>query len=570
MKLRPSPVFPLAAVVLAACSSSDDGAAVPSAEPFTVDGFVQDAAVDELLAFAVDVTAVHLVDAAGTQGPNLLQGARRVELLGLQTSGEWLFRARPAAGTYTGARFVIDGGSVAATALDGSAVAVTTTSTTIESPFPVPLTVGPAGHARLVLDVDLSDSLSGTLAAPPLTFSPVVDSILPGTGSYGIDEFDGIVRSFDAAAGTVRVDAYVDDSLTAVLGEVTVSVPPGAVLVRDDDAPFATRAAFFAALVANSTLLEVHGALLPGATVEAQRIEVEDHQGGGGSSAGRVEIEGRVTSHTPGSGFDLLIIEVEEGQAIAGPVLAGLGSPSTLAVTYDGSTVFRRDDDHGLASSAELVVGQRVDVRFASFASSRLASRVELDGAADHTATITGIGGLPGSITVRLSPSEAAVTAGLVASAATDVTVSLGAAPIVLRAEGEVPLSPSDLVTGVRVNVQGPVTGDPATPSIAATRLRVRAGEFEGVVSGIDAGAGRFDATVSSIDDPLGGAATSPPFTVVLEPGCTFEGDASSAAGLFALFNGLQPGETLEVEVEGLGSATPNEVRAFHVEVEVD
>ncbi|MFT6833945.1 MAG: hypothetical protein ACJAZN_004130, partial [Planctomycetota bacterium] len=55
----------------------------------------------------------------------------------------------------------------------------------------------------------------------------------------------------------------------------------------------------------------------------------------------------------------------------------------------------------------------------------------------------------------------------------------------------------------------------------------------------------------------------------VLAPGCVFEGEATSRGSFFALFNGLEPGESLAVTVAGLGTDSANEVVAFEIRTRV-
>lgn len=562
---RTLPLAGLGLLSLVACSSDDDSSGAAPGERFAVDAVVQDAPSDDLSSFSLDITEVRLLDGGGVATDNLLGATRRVELLGLQFSGEWLFRSDPPEDTYTGVRFVFDPGTVVARDLAGNEVAVNVASSSIDSTFDAPITVTSSGYARFVLDVELDESLAGDVGAPPLAFDPVIDADSTGLG-VAIEEIEGLVTLVQGAGGSFLMTAFPDEDPMSAVGLISVLTDLATEFVDENDQRYASRDAFFADLVPFTTRVEVHGALGTGGTVVARRIEVEDSMGGGA----QVEIEGRVTDVDPGVSFDLLITEIEDGAQIAANALAGLGNPSIIEVTFDGATVFRADDDGPFLDPADLAVGQEVEVRFDTFTSPFRADRVEIEGDAERYATLTGLGGLPDEVVVRLRPGDPAITAGLVASTTTDVTVNIASAQLVLDVDVPLLLGTGDLVTGVTVEVFGPIGGTAMAPVVTASRVEVEPGEFEGFVSGADAINSSFDATVTDLEEPFGGGATVPPFTVVIEPGCVFTGEATTEAEFFALFTGLQPGEQLEVEVEGLGELGANRVRAFQIEAEVD
>ena len=142
--------------------------------------------------------------------------------------------------------------------------------------------------------------------------------------------------------------------------------------------------------------------------------------------------------------------------------------------------------------------------------------------------------------------------------------------PVALDVDGEPSLSASDVLTGLKVDVYGALSGTPTAPTITATEVEVEPGEFEGDVMSANQGLSFFQAGVDSIDDPFGDTVTSGPFDVLIAPNATIEGDATTIAGFFALFANLQQGETLTVEVEGIGSGNANEIVAYEIEAEVE
>jgi hypothetical protein len=80
----------------------------------------------------------------------------------------------------------------------------------------------------------------------------------------------------------------------------------------------------------------------------------------------------------------------------------------------------------------------------------------------------------------------------------------------------------------------------------------------------------QFTFTISQVEDPFGGSVTVGPATVTIDAACYFDDEAASENDFYALFTGLQAGESLEVEVYGLSLAGPNLIQAFEIEAEID
>ncbi len=57
---------------------------------------------------------------------------------------------------------------------------------------------------------------------------------------------------------------------------------------------------------------------------------------------------------------------------------------------------------------------------------------------------------------------------------------------------------------------------------------------------------------------------------ISIAPGCVFEDEATSQSGFLALFSGLGAGESLEIEVFGIGTQEANEILAYEVRSKVD
>ena len=99
----------MASIGLAGCNTKGDGV---TAAP--TDLFIQDAAVDELLAFSATIEEVRLIDEQGRETDNLLLEETRVEFRGLESEPLWLARIRPPRGVFLALRVVLDESTVSA------------------------------------------------------------------------------------------------------------------------------------------------------------------------------------------------------------------------------------------------------------------------------------------------------------------------------------------------------------------------------------------------------------------------------------------------------------------------
>jgi hypothetical protein len=555
---------------LAACGGGGGGgsSATPAA---STDFLVTDATVDELLAFTVKVTSMRPVsDSTGIAGADVLDDDLVIDLIGSSLAPRWVSRGPLPAGTFRAMRVALDPAFTTALDRAGNPVAVQHVATVFDVPFPVPATSTGGAYQQVTLDIDLALSLAGDVASPPIAFDPQgLASLTTGVAATsGIDELKGTVSSIDAAAGTFVVLGFADGDLTAPLGNVTIDPGPGALLLDDAGVAFADEAAFFAALVAGTTVVEVHGDLVQG-TVVATRIEIED---AGGGASYTVKLDGRIRNVDIAlNTFDLTIIEIEKGAGIAGPVLASLGNPASVQVHYDDVTTGFVIEESTPASETQLADGERVKVKFATFVAEPFeAVQIEIEDLPEFEGTITSVAGLPLALTITLDDDDPAVTSGRVDDDTTPVTVDLTSSSLFLGTHGKPALIAAQLQAGLELEIHGIISGPSNGPTITATRTKIHPGRFRGTVSDTFELQSSFDADMIDLDDPFGASVTFGSVAVNLDPGCVFRDEALAAGEFFDLFDTLQIGEALEVEVFGLGDPlVPNQIVAYEVKAKV-
>lgn len=569
-RLRPClAALAASALLFASACGGGGGSSGSGTSGFTnFDLLVTDAPSDDLLSFRATVSEAHLVIQGGGESANLLTAPVPLELLGLQGGFAWLASRDLPAGTYTGVHLVFTPGSYVARSNDGSAVAINALDDEMTVDFVTPLVVTDTGYKKVVVDVNLASALTGSVATPPLDFTPTGSaSSLSSSSSSTLDEIKGTLDTSDAAANTLVLDAFVDDDGVVPLGQVLVRVPSTALLVEDDGGTFATRADFFAALTDGVTHLEVHGALVSGA-ITATRIEIEDNLGGGGA-ANLVKIEGLVLALGANTAT-ISISEVERGLATVTAAFGG-NLPATMTVTHDGSTVFFLEE-HELSTSAALQIGQKIKAKFAMFTNPPfVASRIEIeDENAENEGFVQSVASLP-TLTIHLEDDAPAILGGQVASTSTNVLVDLAGSRIFLDADGE-PLFPStSLLTGMKVEVRGPVAGSGANPTIDAASLKVFLGRIDdGEVTATVPGSSTFTLTGGTIEDPIGDIPAAASYTVTIVAGTKFTGDAVTRTEFFQLFAGLGAGDNLIVRKLHCIATGPGALRAYEIDARVE
>lgn len=526
--------------LLSACGSDSDPTPAGSA-----DFLVTDAPIDDLAAFQARLLVLQLNRADGSSTPNLLASPVQLEFLGLQGISAWLASSPVAAGTYTGLTATFDPNSTSAVALDGTPVAVQSVSTTLQTVFPVPVEVQDAGYVRFETDLDVASSLLGEVSSGSIQFSASgSSSSSDGSFEAPIDEIQGVVTSVDAGASTLRLNAFADGDLAIPLGDVEVLVNGSTALVGDNDVPFADAPSFFAFLVPGQSLLEVHGNLGSNGSVVASRIEVEDQIGGLGGGDTLVRIEGLVQNLNPAGSFDLLIQEIEKGQSVASGVLAQLGNPSSIGVSFDGSTQFFFDDDVP-TTSGSLANGQEIDARFAAFQSEPFAAfEIEID--------LTPTVGIPAVWSAQDASSTPAISVDprWTAAFGADQPLRSTDVELFLDAPGTPSLTPSDLSHGQALRLSQLEASGPR-----AAQARVLPGRLDQAqIVAFDAITNELFVVGGEVTQPFAGAEPFGPVRVDLDTLPVPVGPDQLERGAF-------------VNVIGLSGKHPGELRAFALEL---
>lgn len=577
---HPLALAALLSVLVAGCGD-DDGTAgvVPSADvDAPVQLLLQSAPSAELLALEARIESFRLERVDGTSTEELFPAPQSVELFGLGQRAA-LIASRPVpAGSYRAVELRIspqqakDPSGVTLPAGDGA---------TWRVELDPPRDLGGADGGRLALEIDLVESVEVAPGGGPIDLAPE-GAPIPDAADDDllIDDLFGLVIAEEPALGRFRIEGYLSADAPTPIGEVEVVLADEPLLLGLDDEPLADAAALFDALVPGQSIVEVSGRVSSGPSVLADRIEIELELGPDGS----VRIEGIVVALPDGDPlppegtFELLIVAIEQGELLAASVLDELEDPTTVAVAYDGSTLFLLDDDDdddrggdddeqqhpGLGAPVDLALGQRVDVRFAEFVSAPfLAAEVELDDVGgSYEGRVHDVSGLPESFVLRLSSDEPAVHGGAVDSATTDVVVELdGSEAIELQLPGQPALVALDLLVDLRVRVRGDLIGPSDAPRIVADDLLVRPGRLQNAdVTGVDASAMSFTTSGGMMQQSFGENVLPGPLTILVEPNVF----APGAASLVDLFEQLaEPGA--RADVRGIGSGEPNTVRAFWV-----
>lgn len=578
-----APVFAcvLMLAIGAACSDSDDDDSDDSGDdsdnPATAfvnnDVFVHDDAVDNLLSFSVTIADLRFEEFGIGTTANLLAGPVSVDFLSLQSTRAWLASLDLEPGTYSGMRMEFVADSAIARRKDGATVDVDMTSTLLDTDFSALFTVDPDDYRRFEIDLDLENSLEGDVLVGPLVFTPV-GSVTHDDGgtAHPTDDVRGIVRSFSEDDDWVAIDAFVDDNQTVPLGPITIRIDGSTLLLRDGGDEFSSEGDFFDDLELNITTLEVRGEVENG-MLEADRVEIEDNTAGGGPE-NLVKLEGLIIGEGPGSSITIAVGEVEKGGNVVSAAFLGT-LPATLIVGYDSDTVFIANDDE-LTESEDLAVGQKIKVKFPSFANPPfIASKIVIEDDPEFEARIVDIDALPDAFVVHMDPFEAALTSGLVASTVTDVDVDITDSALTLDTPGAPVLDEDQLLTGLQVELEGQITGPPSAPIFTADHATVHAGRLSGalVLVARPDGNPEDEAVLTTsggvIKEPFGAGVVPGPMLIDIDPEAVFGGLVTSEANFFILFNNLSQGQALEVDVKGIGAGEPNRIRAYYIKTAI-
>ena len=273
----------------------------------------------------------------------------------------------------------------------------------------------------------------------------------------------------------------------------------------------------------------------------------------------------------PADALELGWTKIESGVAIAEPVLGSLGNPAVLTGDLPpGVLVLNAKGQEVSVTSLE--VGQKIEVVFPDFDGLNfLLTRVRIleDPTAD--VTITDVSGLTDEVVVHVDATEPWVVSGEVPDDATDVTVDLFPnvlVDFVLDTRTRPSLDADDLVVGLKAQVRGPLNA--GTLTVDADRIRVRPGRLVGLVAAYDSGTETATVLLTDSLEPFGGGVgETGPYTVAFDEECDFQGAAASVDELEDLLADLGVGDSLEIVLQGIGTANPDEILAFEVETRV-
>ncbi len=330
-----------------------------------VDVLITGAPVDDLFAFRADIVEVRLVRDDGSETENLLAGPLSLEFLGLRGSQAFLASGQVPAGSYAALRVIFATDTLGARDQEGTRVRVEARSDELLARLPMAVTIAGEDYARLRVDLDLATSIRGNVQDGVVDFEPQGRSVLLPAGRLFFDALQAQVVARNLANGTLEVQGFADEDGKLSLGNFTVLVDVGTVLI--DTLGFAQPqpAFFLSALTPQATWVEIRGSLEVDGVLRAERIEIEAQDGVPGSIF-PVKLDGVVTGILP-QGFVLQLRSVERGGFLADPVLAALGDPASLVISVDARTRVFPGDQGVSSGTAALSVGQSVDAKFQIF-----------------------------------------------------------------------------------------------------------------------------------------------------------------------------------------------------------
>jgi hypothetical protein len=573
-RFRTLPVL-LAFLLACGCTRSGDGSGGqvvgPASSPLASGRFLlRDATIDELLSFSAEVNGVSVVYDDDTVSDNLLSAPFRVELLSLGEFSKWMAQSRFDIGTVEAIQVSFTPFSYLARSLDGTEVQVDALSDSYVSPLAVEAVVDEDEVVTFVTDLDLQDSLSGDVSDGMIVFDPEGVSRAADPGELlPVDRFIGLVQFRDTGTLDLVVEGFVDDDRFASLGPIPIFADAFTLcLDRNLFFGYSSLAEFYTVLYPALTLVELHGVLEAGGDFIASRIEIEDQDGGAGATY-PYKLRGTVTDRTPGVAR-LRIQSIPRGAEFALPVLEGLGDPAGTNISFSSQKLRVLLGNEVLLPTAVLV-GDELDVKFQVFPSQPFpAVVVSIRGVEPGLqGTISDTGGLPTSFVMNVSEFDPAVLAGNVEADDTDVIVKLNVnlTQIVLGTIFTPMLQANDLVTDLGVRANGQLSGTPEVPVLDAARILVRPALLDRAqVASVDVGASTFTAVGGEVVGSFGGAfMPSASYSVTVEPQATLVGEADGIVALADALAALMPGETLLVDVQGIGSDVPDEIRGYQI-----
>lgn len=552
----------LAALALLACV---DESSAKRGFPYGAGDFlIADAASHDLASLQATVLDVRLVKASGKDGSkNLLPGPRRVELVGQDEVPAWLDISTLPLGKYAGLRVTFATDDMVARAKDGTELVVTVAGPVLEQVFETTLEVERSDYDRVLIDVDLAESLSGDVGSG-LTFDAQGDLWHDDGGVFRtIDELRGTVTTF-LPGNSVYVLAGVDDDGESPLGVVRAYVSSSTHMYGVDQVPYPTADAFFDDLVAGETVLEVYGDISLVGVVTAKSIHVVG-QNGAPQNPGEVRLEGHVVGHATDE-LDLQWTRIESGADVAQPVLDSLGNPLVISASAPAAEFLLTNANGEVTSKSTLDVGMRLEVTYSVFDGvDFVVSRARVLREPAGEVTLVSTAGLPNFAQVHVDAFEPWVVSGEVVDDQTDVQLTLSSAQIYVDTRTRPKITANELRTGLRAQALGAL--NQPLQRIDGKRVLVRPGRLVGRVTGTTPPS-TFTVALTSFYEPFGGDVDeSGPYTVQIDADCDLTGDADTPQQLLDLFDALGAGETLRVEVQGLAATAANEIQAFELDV---
>ena len=507
--------------------------------------------MEGLLAVRAVVDSLLLLRADDSTTDELLSSPHEVELLGLEGRPRWLGRADVPSGVYTGVRLRFR--ELVAIDLMGAAVDLNVTAEELIASFAVPTNV--ANGARLIIDFDVASSFQGDRNSSPLEFVPQGSVKQLGGTSASLAPF---VVEYQSTANEELVVRAIDTGSGAVSkADIRIRFPVGSVRMTKDGTEATDTAEFVAPLIPGRSQLELFASLEADHRFAASRATVLVLDGEEADPA----FEGLVLATDPE--LELL---VQEADAAALDALDNELDPLRPQLATTQRTVFF-DRRGAPTSQAELVVGQRLHVRFHRAGNSLEARSVTVVDEHDLEAHLAGSASLPSEITVHARADDLWVQTGRIDSAATDVAVDVRSAVFVLDGT-DVELDPDEVAADGLLRITGALRGPSGSPTIDGDRVVLRAGAVAGCVVDADPGLEQFDLRVARLLAPFSDDPDVPALiTVQFRDFTTTSGDATDARGFFALWSNLSADELLRVEVSGF--LHPNGelmARTVHVE----
>jgi hypothetical protein len=337
-------------------------------------------AADELFTLRIVLAGLVLERDDGTLTAELLGAPLEIELQGLAGGRHrWLAGAGIPSGSYVAARLRFAPGAAGAQLLDGTRAAVLSATDELRVAFPSTLVLAQGDYVRLVLELDAEASVAlqadGTVA-----FDPVVAGAPAGMGDeLALEKLDGFVSQRDVATLALGISGFSGSEGEVALGAIDLLLEPLSLLVDERGTAFSSTPLYFTLLSPDVTFLDVDGALDASGAVRTRRLEIDAQDGVPGSRY-RVRLEGTVVALTSERTFLLQLREVDRGRVFADPVLAELGDPAQIEISFDERTLFFAGP-FLVDPAAALVIGNVLRAKFTDFAGEPLpALRVEVVG----------------------------------------------------------------------------------------------------------------------------------------------------------------------------------------------